>query len=135
MVKFSGCTFHNIPPFQHQPSTTNSPRLPKCAMMATCRCPTWRISFMSSSTSSASSSVRKRCGQNVKLRVPMRRFWMCGRNLGSLKGSRYLRRNRVFNDHGITASEENISRPPGDFRGRRRRFQHHSAQISGLSPQ
>ena len=109
MVKFSGCTFHNIPPFQHQPSTTNSPRLPKCAMMATCRCPTWRISFMSSSTSSASSSVRKRCDQNVKLRVSDAKILDVRKELGIFEGLKISAKKSRLHDHGITASEENIS--------------------------
>ena len=61
-----------------------------------CRLPFCRICRRSSMVSSASSSVRKRWGQKVRVRVPMRRFWMWGKKSGSWKGSRYRRRKRVF---------------------------------------
>ena len=46
-------------------------------------------------SSSASASVVKRWGQKVNARVPMRRFLMWGRCVGSLKGSRYCLSMRV----------------------------------------
>ena len=47
-------------------------------------------------SASASSSVVKRCGQNVA-RVPMRRFLMWGRKVGSLNGSKYSLMSRLMN--------------------------------------
>ena len=65
----------------------------------------WRppISLTSRSvviSASASSSVVKRCGQNVSARVPMRRFLMWGRKVGSLNGSKYSLIRRVFMNIG-----------------------------------
>ena len=65
----------------------------------------WRppISLTSRSvviSASASSSVVKRCGQNVSARVPMRRFLMWGRKVGSLNGSKYSLISRVFMNIG-----------------------------------